>query len=73
MINTKDPAWAPIQMEKRGLYFPVVQCKLRILAKKGIGGRQSFWQGISILVGNLLAEIHGRQEVEGCGYHPSNT
>jgi hypothetical protein len=52
--------------------LPVVQCKLRILTKKGITTRQSWWQGISILVGNLLAEIHGCQEIEGCGYHPSN-
>jgi len=51
---------------------PVVQCKLGILAKKGITNRRSWRQGISILVGNPVAEIYGRQEVEGCGYHRRN-
>ena len=38
---------------------PVVQHKLSKLAKKVIAHRRSWWQGISILSGNLLAEIYG--------------
>jgi hypothetical protein len=63
MINTKDPAWVPIQMEKRCPYL------FRILAKKCITNR-CWWQSTSIFSRKSACGDIWAPKVEGCGYHP---